>query len=773
MQRWLLSLICIFSLTTIFAGTNITDLVDDNVDTADEVYIINRNFRNLDNNKVDKPISENLIPDKDNLRDLGSSTTFYRVIYVSTLNYIALNPPVSTGGGDNLGSHVSTKTITITFGFTTTTGTFTGDINASVSTATFDTVRISSQIGLNNLDYTFPSVRGTNTQVLTENGTGILSWLDAPGVGGDNLGSHIATKTLTIPFGITGTTATLTTLVEGGALFSDSVGQLVDNTTNFFWDNTNNTLFLGQRFQSAGLIVLSSSQNVIGPATPRLDATLTIGSETGVPLILRGSDDISDVLLEFITLDPTQTQGSAQHLDIVAALVVSNALVGQTRRAMLVALGEKEIFRVVETTTGLIGGGFFLFGTTDDTGMAQGSAKFDGVIRVSSSVAVSTPSYSFSGDDDTGIYHAGENNVSLVTGGQEWFRLDGNGLIGPPGIFISTINNVQIRAWTGVLSSLGITFSGDLDTGFYQPGENNIGLVTGGQEWFRLDGNGLMGPQGVLISTINNVQIRAWVGTASTPGLTFSGDDDTGIFRASDNNMAFVSGGIEHMRITANNIGFGITSPVSSAFMHISTNTPGGVAYAVRVDQNATDGLGFYVHFPNQSDDTQALLVDGSGGTAFRVETNGETGVQCNDPDNDLEVGGTGTGCNTGVGSFIAAGDGAWNTNSSIDIKENIRPLWTATDDILLTKLNTISPKMVDYKDQTEYHKELHKSILKVGRKNVPSFIAEEWNDFFHEGENKKSVNWTEVMLINYLSNQALLRQIQILKQQILLLQLK
>lgn len=77
------------------------------------------------------------------------------------------------------------------------------DMNQNVmttSSVTFSSCTISNSISINGLDYTFPSSDGTSGQVLHTDGSLTLTWDDddtAAG-GGDNLGSHIATQTLTM-----------------------------------------------------------------------------------------------------------------------------------------------------------------------------------------------------------------------------------------------------------------------------------------------------------------------------------------------------------------------------------------------------------------------------------------------------------------------------------------------------------------------------------------------------------------------------------------------
>jgi len=138
---------------------------------------------------------KDVIPDKGSLRILGSGTTTWAIIHVDTVSYIILNPPVTGSGGDNLGSHVATKTVTVNFGITGTTAIYSISIEVSSLTATrfnvqFATISTSLQLPF----LTAGSVLFINSdKQLTENNSD-LNWNET----NKNLGIGVTNATTTL-----------------------------------------------------------------------------------------------------------------------------------------------------------------------------------------------------------------------------------------------------------------------------------------------------------------------------------------------------------------------------------------------------------------------------------------------------------------------------------------------------------------------------------------------------------------------------------------------
>ena len=138
--------------------------------------------------------------------------------------------------------------------------------------------------------------------------------------------------------------------------------------------------------------------------------------------------------------------------------------------------------------------------------------------------AVGTPTYSFTGDANTGLYSPGADQVSLVTNGVAQLALTTT---------TATFAGV-VRVPFGVVGGPGISFDGDGTTGFYRSAASTIGVAVGGVNNFTFASAGL-----TALTTAKFLGIAS----AGSTSFAFAGDTTTGISRQAAGGIGFLQAG--------------------------------------------------------------------------------------------------------------------------------------------------------------------------------------------------------------------------------------
>ncbi|RYG62048.1 MAG: tail fiber domain-containing protein [Alphaproteobacteria bacterium] len=192
---------------------------------------------------------------------------------------------------------------------------------------------------------------------------------------------------------------------------------------------------------------------------------------------------------------------------------------------------------------------------------------------------VALPGYTFSGDTNTGIYWVGADQIGLTVGGVQQLLIRSTGLTVSGSVLANNVGDIA--------TAPSYSWSGDTNTGMYWPASDQIGITTGGTQRAVFSGTGLR-----VIGTITTTgiidagsYIYGYTGDSATaPGYTWSGDNNTGMFNASGDVIGFSTAGTERVRFNSAGI-----STTGSIFLN-----SGGNIVADSFDTTYSSSLGLY-----------------------------------------------------------------------------------------------------------------------------------------------------------------------------------
>lgn len=157
------------------------------------------------------------------------------------------------------------------------------------------------------------------------------------------------------------------------------------------------------------------------------------------------------------------------------------------------------------------------------------------------------PSIYFASDPNTGIYRIGADNLGITAGG----------------VLAAQFSTSAITTLNGTAALPSFSFISDPDTGIYRFGANALAIAVAGVANITFAAAGITA----------QVAFLAQDGTVGAPGLAFSADPDTGIYRSSADNFNFSTGGTTRLQLSTSALAF--QSGTLAAFADGTVGAPG------------------------------------------------------------------------------------------------------------------------------------------------------------------------------------------------------
>jgi len=259
------------------------------------------------------------------------------------------------------------------------------------------------------------------------------------------------------------------------------------------------------------------------------------------------------------------------------------------------------------------------------SGVQQLTVDSSGNVGITGSVSsaagtAAAPAYRFTGDTNTGLYSPGADQVGITTGGTVRLTTTTTGIT----------SALPVDVPLGAVGTPSITFTGDLNTGIYSPAADTLAFVEGGVEAMRIDSSGRLGigtssPSTKLEISGNeaaanfivatNTDAFAWSGfrlrNTGTSGRSYdiglggssSGASTAGNFYVYDN-----TAGAQRITLdSSGRVGIGTSSP--SVLTHLATSTD----TQLRVESTSASG----------TNEATVQLIRGSNQSAIKNKAGG------------------------------------------------------------------------------------------------------------------------------------------------------
>lgn len=142
------------------------------------------------------------------------------------------------------------------------------------------------------------------------------------------------------------------------------------------------------------------------------------------------------------------------------------------------------------------------------------------------------PSLRISGDANTGVFSSGADTLNVTTGGTERCRVNNSEII----------STVPVVVPVGSAAAPSLTFAGDNDTGVFRVGGGDVvGVTAGGTQRFSVS----------TTSVTSLLPVNVPAGSIAAASLYLNGDVDTGFYQPNLNEIGITCGGTESAQFTS------------------------------------------------------------------------------------------------------------------------------------------------------------------------------------------------------------------------------
>lgn len=195
-------------------------------------------------------------------------------------------------------------------------------------------------------------------------------------------------------------------------------------------------------------------------------------------------------------------------------------------------------------------------GFTDDIASWDGGTFAN--VALGPNGTVNAPTYSFSNDPDLGIYRVGANSLGIAVGAGVNGMTFSNSLV-QANLPFFTSSGMEIG--DGSSGAPSLRFNNDTNTGFWRPGNDRLGVITGGGnrwEWdasghflaatdntYNIGAAGANRPATIEVAT----KVKLPAGSAAAPSVAYNADTANGLFFPAIGQVGLAALGVEALRV--------------------------------------------------------------------------------------------------------------------------------------------------------------------------------------------------------------------------------